>query len=430
VELGLVCIVLAGIVYTVGFLLIDGYLPPPYFYGGQSVLTDWTVTAYFSNNNGAYTAFGSVYPPLSFVFLRLFSVHECYRHYDDIFAARECDWLAPATILVFFVINIPVAYRAFHVLDPRTAWMRTIAVCLGLPSVYALERGNLIIPCLTFFMIGNSRAFRSSPLKWLGQAVAANFKPYLVLALAGPFMRGRWRFVEGSVIVLVLLYAVTFALEGAGDPIQVVQNIVSFSVQSTRGVFERSVYASSYRPLIDLLASDFPLMHFTGSTLIEGLSFALPLSIQITQLAIFSAFGLAFLYPGVIPASRLSALAVGWSLVTQDPGGYATVFLVFLVFLEPWRNPFISAALVTSYVLCVSLDLEFLNVAHQTIISYLTNREVNFALGANVGELLRPGLIIVINIVLVAASVLDVVRSTRRVDASTPLPDAGVAAVV
>ena len=50
---------------------------------------------------------------------------------------------------------------------------------LGLPMLYALERGNLLILCFTCFVLGYGDLLRQRWLRCLALASAMNFKPYL-----------------------------------------------------------------------------------------------------------------------------------------------------------------------------------------------------------------------------------------------------------
>jgi hypothetical protein len=414
IELALLLLVFSSLAYTAIFTGTHGYLPQPYYYGGQSLFTDWTVSAYFADNTGGtYTAFASVYPPLSFIFLKLFSVHSCYNH-DDILSARDCDWMVPITLCAFFLVNIAIAYRAYAIRDNRTALIRTAAICLGLPSVYALERGNLIIPCFTVFMLGNSRVLRSARLKWICGALAINFKPYLILGLAGPLVRRRWRWVEGAGLAGLLVYLMTFAIYGDGNPFQVVGNIMAFATTDAHGLFERAIYASSYNPIVDLIHSNFPLMRFLGSRPVELLEWLLPLITNVGKLGTLTAFLVALMRPGVVPVPRLTALAIGWVLMSQDPGGYAELFYFFLVFMESWRGLFLIIGLVTTYVLSLSSDVILIKVAHEFITSYLTNQRTGYDLGVTLGELIRPALVILVQYSLVGASLADAIRDRHK----------------
>lgn len=431
-ELCLLALMLASLVYTAVFTRLHGYLPQPYYYGGQSLFTDWTVSAYFADNpGGTYSAFASVYPPLSFIFLRIFSIHACYNH-DDILSARDCDWMVPVTLCAFFLLNVVIAYRAYTIRDDRTAIIRTIAICFGLPSVYALERGNLIIPCFTFFMLGNSHVLRSARLKWICGALAINFKPYLILGLAGPLIRRRWRWVEGAGLTGLLVYLVTFAIYGDGDPFQVVGNIMAFATTDAHGLFERAIYASSYNPIVDLINSNFPLMMFLGSRPVEILGWLLPLIANIGKVGTLVAFLIAVPRPGVVPVYRLVALGIGWVLMSQDPGGYAELFYFFLVFMERWRGWFLGIALFVTYLLSFSADFIVIKVAHEFITSYVTNQRSGYDLGVTLGELIRPALVIMVQYALVGASLADVLRAqgaARPLEANPRGPHLSIARV-
>jgi len=407
----MVVVVVGGVIYTAIFLRGEGYLPQPYFYGSQSLFTDWTASVYYSVNPGAYTAFYSVYPPLSFDFLRIFSINSCYRY--DIFSARECDWLAPVTLIGFYLITIPLVFASYRLVDRRTAWMRTTAICLGLPILAALERGNLIGPCFTFFVLGQGRILKSARWRWLCLAMSINFKPYLILTIFGPVLRRRWRWFEGCAIAGLLVYLVTYAMEGAGDPLTVLTNISLFATSDARGIFERSIYASSYLPVLDLLPSNFPLMRFIGSTPIEVLERVLPLMINAGKVGILICFAGVLARPAAVPLSRLAALGLAWVLTSQDPGGYAVLFLLFLVFMEPWRGVARITALVLAYLLSISVDFIVVKFAHEIITSYLTNRTVGYDLGATVGMVVRPALILLLEYALIVASLIDIGRAWR-----------------
>ena len=411
-EFPFVVLVVSGIVYTVWFLVAKGYLPQPFFYGSQSLFTDWTASVYYAVNPGAYTAFYSVYPPLSFDFLRLFSIHSCYR-YDDIFASRECDWLSTVTLLSFYAITFPIVYFSYRVTDKRTAVMRTVAICLGLPIVYALERGNLIGPCFVAFALGEGRLLKSARWKWVSLATAINFKPYLILSLAGPLLRRRWRWLEGCAVAGLAVYLVTYAFEGAGDPFTVLTNIGLFATSDPRGIFERSTYASSFIPLIDLLKSTFPVMFFVGSRPMEVLDWLLPLLINIGRLLVIASFTGSLIKPKAIPTHRLAALGIAYVITTQDPGGYAVLFLLFLVFMERWKGLFTITALVCAYSLSITADYIVVKFTHEIINSYLTNRVVGYDLGVTVGMLARPSLILLLEYALAAASLTDLHRAFR-----------------
>src|SRR5471030_3119130 len=156
-----------------------GYLPQPFLYDLNYPLMGLYDTAYWANHSGVYDLGKSIYPPLSFVFLRLVTIHRCYGM--SAFGGRDCDWLVRWVILGFYVLNSGLVYRCFRQLDPHTALQRAVAMCLGLPMLYALECGNLIIVGFTFFLLGYGGLVRSAPLRWAALGLSINFKPYLLV---------------------------------------------------------------------------------------------------------------------------------------------------------------------------------------------------------------------------------------------------------
>ena len=59
-------------------LWANGYLPQPLYFRPDDSLMDLYTTAFWANAGGAYERWHSLYPPLSFAFLKVFSLHHCY----------------------------------------------------------------------------------------------------------------------------------------------------------------------------------------------------------------------------------------------------------------------------------------------------------------------------------------------------------------
>src|SRR3546814_12150970 len=87
--------------------------------------------------------------------------------------------------------------------------MRTIAIALGLPMLFTVERGNLILVAFAFFMIAHGPVTSSKPWRWFAAAVTINFKPYLVLPMLAHAVKRDWRPLEVAGITTVALYLVT-----------------------------------------------------------------------------------------------------------------------------------------------------------------------------------------------------------------------------
>jgi hypothetical protein len=234
-------LVLISLLNAVRFLHAHGLLPQPFFPNYWDTWMDGINTAMWAHLPGAYDVWRSIYPPLSFVWLKIFSLSQCYADADG-FSIRDCDWVFRYTMWGFFFLNLPLIYLMYRRTDGRTAVPRAIAVGLGLPMLFALERGNLVIPCFTFF----APFLRSARLKWLCVAMTVNFKPYLIGPVFASLLRRRWRWFEGCVVSIILVYAVSYVLYGSGSPMEVIENMIIFAESGREADWSVSYYASSY----------------------------------------------------------------------------------------------------------------------------------------------------------------------------------------
>jgi hypothetical protein len=411
VECAFVVIIIASVFYSYNYLMVEGQLPIP-FYHGNDTFMDWINTAYWANNPGAYFDFLSVYPPISFVFLHLLTPHYCYR-FDNLYN-RECDWMFKWAMGFFFSLNAILVYKCYRLHDRGTAWLRTAAMCLGLPMLFAVERGQLAVPCFTFFVLAHGRLLRSARWRWLSMGLAINFKPYLLFTIVPQLLRRRWIALEGCVLAGLAVYLLSYAMLGVGTPFEIIHNMFGFNDLPNDVRFDNVYYQSTYKAITNVLATNIPFMHFVGSTAIDGLANGLPIVIRLGQFGVLLCFAGALWRPFAIPIYRLTALGVSIVITSVISGGYSQIFFLFLVLFEPWRGPARITALLATYILSVSWDFQFMSIAHQFILSYLTSRYIGFDLGVTVGELVRPGLLLLIEYALIAASLSDLFRARGR----------------
>ena len=412
VELCLFILILVALYKVVTFLFSAGYFPPPFFHDTDDTFMDWYNTAYWAHHVGTYDFWRSVYPPLSFDFLRLFGVASCYQ--EDAVFARECDFAGVWTLLAFFALNFPIVYLTYrHNRDRASAGFRTLALCAGLPMLFALERGNLIIPCFTFFALGYGKVLRSARLRWIAVAFTVNFKPYLVLTILPQLFRRRWRWVEGCLVAVVIVYLISYVTFGSGTPWEIASNIINFAKPTALFSFNNSEYASSYAALIALMKSGFPLTFFIGSRPIELMSWLFPLLIHVGEAGVLLCFAATLLAPRAIPVARLSALGTAVAISATNPGGYTEVFLLFFVFQERWRGPALIVAIVSAYLLCIPWDHALARISYVVANSYLLQRTVSSNISVSLGEVLRPGLVLLIEYALIVASLVDVAQAIQ-----------------
>jgi hypothetical protein len=389
----------------------DGYLPQPFHYGPAASLMDLYDSAYWANRTGAYEIWRAIYPPLSFVLMRLVSLHTCYG--ADRFIGRHCDWLAMWALLVSFVATIPVVYLAFRKRHRPTAIPRTVALCLGLPMLYGLERGNLLIPCFVFFVLAQGGLLRSRIARWLAMAISLNLKPYLLIVIFPYLAQRRWRWLAGCGAAGLAVYLVSFLLQGSGTPLQLLGDVALYARNRAAGEWGGFYYATSYWPLVHMMSAG---RLFTGQLSVSGMAAvqtAVTLLIRGAQLGAAACFVAALTRPAGVNVNRFTAMATALVLTTITTGssGYVQIFLFFLVFLEPWSGWTRIVILVATYLLCIPADYTLWPAHWSPVHSYLGNREVLPSFGISVGHLLRPGVLLIVQYSLIVLNFQDLLRA-------------------
>ncbi len=421
-EMGLAGVVLAGLMLAAWRFVQQGYLPQPFYYRVSESLMDLYTPALWANHGDAYERWRSLYPPLSFVFLRLISLGRCYG-VDDL-GGRSCDWLARLALFAVFLGNLALVYRSYRLSDPRTAAPRTIAMGLGLPMLYALERGNLLIPCFTCFVLGYGDLIRRRWIRWLALAAAMNFKPYLVFVVVPMIIKRRWAQVAACGVLGGAIYMATALWYGSGWPLQIIGSETSYAAAPSKSYFSDLYFATSYWPLIHVLHAFPPGLRLASAPVAQAWSVVLTGALRATQLAALACLVLALYRPAGAKVRRLAALSVAVSITafTTGSAGYAQIFLFFLVFYEPWRGPTRITILFAAYLLCMPIDHVILPVVRQGAYSWLGGRQVTAAAGVSIGQLLRPGLLLVVQMGLVVLNLEDVRRARQGHDDGLTCP--------
>lgn len=410
----MVVVIFGGLFYAVWFYSENGYLPQPFFYDPHDTWMDWFNTSYWAHENGAYDFWGTLYPPLSFVFLKIFSFSACYANGADPYAVRRCDWLGIVTIHAFFVLNIFLLWKTFRKIDRSTALWRTLALGFGLPSATGLERANLVIVAFTFLILGFGPLLKSARWRWLSVAMAINFKIYLIAALFPQLIRRRWLWFEGAFLLTVAVYIVTFCIFGDGLPDKVVRNI-QYLLAGYDGLALTDLWISaSYNGFVAALESQYLLIAgHIGTRNVQVLSVVIPL-LQLTE-KIFLALAAVFAWfrPEAAPMHRLTFLGMAFAMAMSETQGYTAAYLIFLVMFERWEGFWKRLALIASYILLLPLDIPLLELPKGAFESYLAGHAVFVSNYVSAGHFLRPFFVIVIGVSMSMVTILDVWADIR-----------------
>jgi hypothetical protein len=408
-EALLAACVLLSVGWATGHLLYYGYLPYPFFYEPGDTWMDWFNTAHWAHNRGAYDSWGTIYPPISFLILWPLTNGACYISAEGDYGARACDVYGAVTLHGIFFINLVLIYLTFRKIEPKTAVARSVALGLGAPMLFGLERGNLVLLCFSCMLLAFGPLVRSVRVRWLCLAIAINLKVYLVGVLFAQLLRRRWRWFEGAAITTILAYLVSFGVIGSGSIEEIYKNISAYSAGYQAAGLLDLWYATSTKAMISLLGGEaFPIASVVSSQAIDTASWILPLLVHGVQgLILIAAFAI-WLRPEVVPNYRVVFLATAIALITTETGGYTQILLILFVFMEPWRGLARKCAIVICYLLCIIGDIPVTPVPPVTRDSFLVGREVIAQFNVGVMPFLRPLMVLSLPAILSLLTIREV----------------------
>lgn len=414
-EYAFIVAIVAGLAYSAWFLYYYHYLPQPWFYEPWGSFMDWYSLVLWGHQTGAYDIAGTIYPPLSFVILGIFSDASCYPFLDSEWA-RDCDPVGIYALVGIFLINAVLTFLTFRKHDRETYIPRAFALSFGFPMVFALERGNLLLFCYAAMLLGFGPLLKSARLRWFFGGVALNFKVYLISAIFAPLLRRKWTQTEGMLVAGALVYIASWMWLGDGSPSQIVRNVTTYIGGFGAGGFLDLWYAGSFIPAISLLKGEtFPITTLLDSNVAETLLVIVTVYLRTTQALIIIAAAAVWLRPEVVPPYRAVYLAVALALSSSEAGGYTQILVLIFVFMEPWRGVGRKIALIVAYLLCVPAELVIFEIAPMARTSWLwyggTPVIVQYGVGA--ASLLRLVGNYLIAICLTCVTIRDVWADVR-----------------
>lgn len=180
---GILLLSCINFLYIVWFYTVHRYLPPPFVYDKENTFMDFYNTLYWSGQEGIYSVWNSVYPPLSFLFLDLYQrlFIGDISEFRDGFVIRQVmgGQIFPLLVIYTLSLFVGVGISLRQIADLKTQVI-VFLVCLLSPAfLFAIERGNLIILCvpvLSWFIFSKDQISRA-----LSLAILLNLKPYFAI---------------------------------------------------------------------------------------------------------------------------------------------------------------------------------------------------------------------------------------------------------
>lgn len=206
---GCCAIQIAGALFYWRSFLKNGYLPTPFIYDKADTFMDFFHPLFWADDDGRYTVWSSVYPPLNFLFLkcvRWLLIGD--RQFIDAFALRDYAQHAWIYIVVAYLVVSALALRSdlwqgFTGLERGLIWM---IGALSSPMLFAVERGNLIVFSLPFLAL----ALAKSGWQRAGAiGILINIKPYFAVFLLVLALGRRWNELVGATLAAGFIFLIS-----------------------------------------------------------------------------------------------------------------------------------------------------------------------------------------------------------------------------
>lgn len=387
----ILAIQILGVMYYVWYLTKHGYLPSPFVHDKYDTFMDFYNPLYWSDNDGRYTLWGSIYPPLNFLFLQLYKFLFIENiGSGDSFSLRDASIFATIIFLVFSYLAVPLfslRSKLWINFSTKEKVLLYFIFILSTPMLFTLERGNLIIFTLVFLALalGKNGLFRIVCF-----SILINLKPYFALLLLFYIIKRDWRNFWLSILFSLLLFVITGILLDSHF-LLLFSNLLNFAQSSSIFSVKEMLSLPSSISAISYLLNFEAVQRATKYSYYFNLH-AVAIFISIVKW-IFITWILIALIKKFNTLSDTQILAVLVVVITNFGtwvGGYSIIFYFLLlpVFLTfELRNYYIFI------LLFLYLPLDFIPLYKETIgeqHSYITNSIVVVHWTLGLGSILKP----------------------------------------
>lgn len=370
--------------------MANGYLPSPFVYDKSDTFMDLFNVLYWVYDDGRYTDWGSVYPPLNFIILRLVNFVFAGGGFGDPALMREnSQWVIVGFCLIYLAIPaILLKTKNWQDFPLIEKFLIYFAIVLSAPMLFTLERGNLIVlaPILLALALSKIGLARS-----LCIALLINIKPYFALLMIYYIARQNWKGFAACAVLSGLIFSIS-GLPLDNHFLVFFANIFDFSQED--GLFSlREVMAlpSSISAFSYVLKSPDGAMFASGYLTSESIA----IIVYIIEVAKWSVLAISlvalFMRSRLMrDAEVLSLLVVAISNLGIWVGGYTFILYIALIpVLIKMRARWLYIGLLS--LMAMPLDIVPLlvdNIGEQY--SYLVDAYVDIQWTLGLGSVVRP----------------------------------------
>lgn len=407
------CLSIIGFCYYSYFFVENGYLPSPFVFDKTNTFMDLFNTMYWAYDDGRYTEWGSVYPPLVFITLKLINTLFFGSVYAYAEAMREDSiYVVIGFILIFltipaFVLKIK-SWGSFSLNEKILIYF---AIILSSPMLFALERGNVIvfIPIILALVLSKIGFFRASSI-----AILINIKPYFVLLLLYYVSRRNWRGLLSCIVLSSFIFFITGLALDENFYI-FLKNLITFSQEerlfSVREVMAMPSSVSAFSYILKHIDVFHIAVEHLGSNIasivIEFIEVAKWAAVSFAMIVIFTKSHLAR------DAEIFCLLTILISNIGIWVGGYSLIFYFALI---PTLINMQQKKIYLYFLLMFVMPIDFISLKDSFVgvqFSYLANSLQNIHWTLGVGSILRPAVNILFLLVI---SYELYIRNEKRVN--------------
>lgn len=324
---------LIGVFFHYQFFIDNDYLSSPFVGDKYDTFMDFFHTMYWSNNEGRYTEWLSVYPPLNFCFLKIIGLLDIDAIGDSPsgFELRECNIFIKIIIGLYLlcpIILMNLNYWKNIAFSEKS--LIYLSFVFSIPFLFGLERGNLLILALPFIgiLLGN-KGFKSI----LSLSILINLKPYFALLAYGYVCKHNFNDLIKVILLSGLIFIGSGVLLGDENFLLMIPNLFGFSANDELFSANELLSVSSS---VSVHSQALKLDVIYYSTLIQNSPFSpeayvIAISILKWTIILFSIYSISINGKNISSALIFSCLLILLTNISQSVGGYSLLYYLAIL---------------------------------------------------------------------------------------------------
>jgi len=392
---------LAYICYAAIFFYRHHTLPAPLAsLDPNDSFMDFYHTAWWGNTSLMYEMWQSIYPPFVFWITRVLSTTNC--NSINAFYFRDC---YPEGVVYIFLTQAlacffsVIAIGKYINLNNLHKIILTFVLYFSMPSLFLLERGNLL--CFALLFVALSVIVSNRYLKVIFLTLVVNIKQYLVVLEFSLLFYQNLKVIIFSGVFFVLIYLLSIATIGNNGSELIVENMLGFVGGEAANRFEKMWYPTSFgawtfvafnEQLSPSSISNIEVFIFKMLAIVLRV-----LSISISLTAVYLA-----IYKNKIVEEDYFQLIILLCLIStvSAVGGYSLVLIFpYLGILIKKINS--NLLLLCIFILLFPFDYGFLPRRIMEGYSFLSNQDVIVDGSLTIGSYIRPFVISFIQVLII-----------------------------